>query len=656
MQTTDEENDWLLAKQGIKLLLNNKIDEAEQLFTMHKDNVQMAAGYCFVTFMNALMSFEEEKLQVSLQALKEMEKRCAQDIGWLKIMKNKVFGNGNSPGSNPAEHLEQQVILADSQVCVALLTFLQQDLSGYVKGGWVLRKAWKVYQHTYAQILQLYRKTFATEDVPGSQFPSWKVILKRPSNPNLLSPSSDWSVPSNGCSTATTPTSPMSGVLNGARSPLSIFASLGFQSEPSYDIPPSIVSRLMAAVSFGYGIFQLCISLLPPSLLRLIHFLGFEGDRQVGISALMFARQGQDMRAPLATCKNAQKECEENSKEPMQGLRQLLKGATWCCQKRPEEAVSCFRTCLVQRGALPIRSDPDDEENTVEEPQEDRHISAFALYELGSLLTRYPETIGRPSSSLALLWYHTIVRPFFALDGTNVRAGVEAAQHLIEESQEEYGSSALFLFFKGRVERLKSNISGALEAYEAAVQASAQREVQLLCLHEVGWCHLIHLSWLPAHASFLKLKQDSRWSKSFYAYLASVCAGASGNLERALALAREVPNLASQQRNTQLENFILKRVRRFPPPSNGPLNHANDAEEAQERMLDRHQCTLLAFELLFLWNALPSCSQEGLDYILQEKTLEEGKCLLLQAQNNYTGYDFENRLTVRIHAALRNIG
>ena len=66
-------------------------------------------------------------------------------------------------------------------------------------------------------------------------------------------------------------------------------------------IPPEEVSRLMSAVSFGYGIFQLCISLLPPSLLKLIHFLGFEGDRQIGISALMFARQSNDMRAPLAS-------------------------------------------------------------------------------------------------------------------------------------------------------------------------------------------------------------------------------------------------------------------------------------------------------------------------------------------------------------------
>ena len=60
---------------------------------------------------------------------------------------------------------------------------------------------------------------------------------------------------------------------------------------------------------------------------------------------------------------------------------------------------------------------------------------------------------------LALLWYHTIVRPFFALDGSNVRAGVEAAQYLITESQNDFGQSALFLFFKGRVERLKVNLT-----------------------------------------------------------------------------------------------------------------------------------------------------------------------------------------------------
>lgn len=67
------------------------------------------------------------------------------------------------------------------------------------------------------------------------------------------------------------------------------------------EVPPEVVSRLMAAVSFGYGVFQLCISLLPPSLLKLIQLLGFGGDRVSGLEALMFSREGHDMRAPLAT-------------------------------------------------------------------------------------------------------------------------------------------------------------------------------------------------------------------------------------------------------------------------------------------------------------------------------------------------------------------
>lgn len=53
-----------------------------------------------------------------------------------------------------------------------------------------------------------------------------------------------------------------------------------------------------------------------------------------------------------------------------------------------------------------------------------------------------------------MLWYHTIVRPFYALDGSNVQAGVDAAFQLLQESEAEFSQSALFLFFKGRMNRL----------------------------------------------------------------------------------------------------------------------------------------------------------------------------------------------------------
>lgn len=46
-----KEEDFDLARQGIALLLNNKQEEAESLFSKGKDNVHIAASHCFARFM-----------------------------------------------------------------------------------------------------------------------------------------------------------------------------------------------------------------------------------------------------------------------------------------------------------------------------------------------------------------------------------------------------------------------------------------------------------------------------------------------------------------------------------------------------------------------------------------------------------------------------
>jgi hypothetical protein len=76
---------------------------------------------------------------------------------------------------------------------------------------------------------------------------------------------------------------------------LSVF---GFSSVS--DIMPKDVVRLMAAVSVGYGTFNLMVSLLPPTVISVIGVLGFRGNRQTGLDALAFAKNGPDVHAPLA--------------------------------------------------------------------------------------------------------------------------------------------------------------------------------------------------------------------------------------------------------------------------------------------------------------------------------------------------------------------
>ena len=52
------------------------------------------------------------------------------------------------------------------------------------------------------------------------------------------------------------------------------------------------------------------------------------------------------------------------------------------------------------------------------------------------------------SCRIGLLWYHTIIRPFFALDGEQEDAGSSEATRLLDEALAMYPSSALFLYFR----------------------------------------------------------------------------------------------------------------------------------------------------------------------------------------------------------------
>lgn len=42
------------------------------------------------------MTFEEDSLEEAMVVLKELEGKCAQNLGWIRAMKNRVFGKSVS--------------------------------------------------------------------------------------------------------------------------------------------------------------------------------------------------------------------------------------------------------------------------------------------------------------------------------------------------------------------------------------------------------------------------------------------------------------------------------------------------------------------------------------------------------------------------------
>ncbi|XP_061588326.1 tetratricopeptide repeat protein 39C-like [Cololabis saira] len=564
-------NDAELALKGINMLLNNGFKESDELFKTYRNHSPlMSFGASFVSFLNAMMTFEDEKMQMAFEDLKATEKLCeSENTGVIEAIKNKIRRNMDSQRSlvTAVDRLQRQIIIADCQVYLAVLSFIKQELSAYIKGGWILRKAWKMYNKCYSDITQLQeccRRRASEQQGMSSPSPS------SASEPSDLSRSS-----------SPGPSPP----------------------QRQDNISPEVLDRLKGSVSFGYGLFHLCISMVPPHLLKIVNLLGFPGDRHQGLATLKFASESKDMKAPLAT--------------------------------------------------------------------------------------------------LALLWYHTVVQPFFALDDTDTQTGLIEAKSIIQQREAMYPNSSLFMFFKGRVQRLECQISGALTSFNNALDlASDHREIQHICLYEIGWCSMIELNCTEAYRAFERLKTESRWSQCYYAYLTGVCQGATGDLEGAVTVFKDVQKLF-KRKNNQIELFSLKR-----------------AEKLRSSSLSKEVCILSVIEILYLWKALPNCSTaklhtmthvlQGIDdascaglknlllgainkclhntkdaiecfhlaardevgrlsnsyvqpYSCYElacvllnspETAMNGRMLMLQAKEDYAGYDFENRLHVRIHSAL----
>ncbi|XP_041360682.1 tetratricopeptide repeat protein 39C-like [Gigantopelta aegis] len=580
--TVLSQDDVEMAVSGINMLLNNGFDEAQALFCKYKDDSPlMNAGYSFVHFMQALMSFEEEKLAEALKILQTTEKTCETGDGFIRAFKKRFSKKKQQVGSELSveDRIQRQVIVADCLLYQAVLVFTNQDIASYIKGGWYLRRAWKLYEKLHSEVIQLQEKK-TCEKINQLSL-------------NLSKPDSNDSVP------------------NQTQKP-SKESTSKLPQEPAMDnndneLTQEVISRLLGSVNFGYGTFQLCMSMVPPKILKLIEFLGFEADRDAGIAALVYCSHSSDMKAPLAV--------------------------------------------------------------------------------------------------LGLLWYHTVLRPFFALDGANrFSVGISDAEDIIQQKEESFPSSSLFLFFRGRIHRLKKENDASLVIYHKALDESCgQREIELMCLYEIAWCNLLKLNWDKCLEAFTRLNKESKWSKAYYSYLVAVCLGSMGEVEKAHEMLKQVPSLV-KRKNNQIEAFVNRRAEKF-----------KKVTPTQEH------CRLLALELLFLWHALPTCTAEELQpmlkvcdmqtdhkllhlkclveggifkelgeeemavnclketlarhqgmkddyhvpafamfelasiYMKSPETTAEAKRLLHEVKENFHDFDFENRLNVRVNNALKHL-
>lgn len=95
----------------------------------------------------------------------------------------------------------------------------------------------------------------------------------------------------------------------------------------------------------------------------------------------------------------------------------------------------------------------------------------------------------------------------------------------------------------------QSNIQNSIEAFHKSYNHATQRELKLLCLHEIAWCRLIQLDFSKAAKHFNELREFSVFSKAFYTYMTAICQGACENYSNLVYFREEIVNLLRKSEN-----------------------------------------------------------------------------------------------------------
>jgi hypothetical protein len=107
---------------------------------------------------------------------------------------------------------------------------------------------------------------------------------------------------------------------------------------------------------------------------------------------------------------------------------------------------------------------------------------------------------------IALLWYYLIIVPFFAIENADLSEEINLSTQILNE-YEQFDTSALFLFFSGRRQRLKKKIKYAILHYDAALRAkNIPRELKILVMNELALVLLIKLNFHDAMHYFNELR------------------------------------------------------------------------------------------------------------------------------------------------------
>ena len=99
-----------------------------------------------INVQRSLMTFEEDAMDAAYKSLEGTEKFCDTSKKFSELF---TSTSNMQKKFTPHQKLYRKSIIADCLLFEAILVFIRQSLTSYVKGGYLIRKAWKMYEKIY---------------------------------------------------------------------------------------------------------------------------------------------------------------------------------------------------------------------------------------------------------------------------------------------------------------------------------------------------------------------------------------------------------------------------------------------------------------------------------------------------------------------------
>ncbi|KAF8498327.1 outer membrane protein Iml2/Tetratricopeptide repeat protein 39 [Gautieria morchelliformis] len=266
------------AGTGFDLLFSNELDAAKTHLSS-EDSAFHLLGLGCVVFLQAALGMETGMMAEASRLLTSAEAKARKGAKASKTSpQTRRFVSG----------LDFEVLQADAVLLLGFTQALSESYTGYLQCMYSLNSAHSKFSKIY--------KTAFPDGIDKFATPSSTPVASR--QPSLLD------VPQTSRDSPTSITPPSS-----SASRIGLFSRWSSSSSkpasrattPVFTEPDGPVEELIiAGAAFGYGLFNLVLSLLPAKVKGVVGFFGFNSDRSLGLRALAVAATKDDIHGVFA--------------------------------------------------------------------------------------------------------------------------------------------------------------------------------------------------------------------------------------------------------------------------------------------------------------------------------------------------------------------